>query len=104
MPLHPHNAGLQILLELGVPGVVLALVLLWILAARLERLRGPPRVCGQALFVATLAIASTAYGIWQNQWLALILSAALLIPLTFQASAQPKALRDAAPGRAQPAD
>ena len=104
IPLHPHNAGLQIMLELGVPGIVLALVLLWILAARLERLRGPPRICGQALFVATLTIASTAYGIWQNQWLALILSASLLIPLTFQASAQPKALREAAPGRPQPAD
>jgi O-antigen ligase len=82
LPLHPHSAPLQIWFELGIPGVVLTLVLLWLLARRIDVLPRPARVCGQALFITTLTIASTAYGVWQNQWLAMMFSAALLIPLT----------------------
>jgi O-antigen ligase len=78
---------LQILFELGIPGVVLTLALLWLLARRIEGLPRPARVCGQALFITTLTIASTAYGVWQNQWLAMMFSAALLIPLTLRAPA-----------------
>ncbi len=87
LPLHPHSAPLQILFELGVPGVVLTLALMWLLARRIEGLPRPARVCGQALFITTLTIASTAYGVWQNQWLAMMFSAALLIPLTLRAPA-----------------
>ncbi len=84
LPLHPHNAPLQILFELGIPGVALTLALLWLLARRIEVLPRPARVCGQALFITTLMIANTAYGVWQNQWLAMMFSAALLIPLTLR--------------------
>ncbi len=87
LPLHPHNAPLQILFELGIPGVALTLALLWLLARRIEVLPRPARVCGQALFITTLAIASTAYGVWQNQWLAMMFSAALMIPLTLRSPA-----------------
>ncbi len=54
---------------------------------RIEVLPRPARVCGQALFITTLTIASTAYGVWQNQWLAMMFSAALLIPLTLRSPA-----------------
>ena len=93
LPLHPHSAPLQILLELGIPGIALTLALLWLLARRIEVLPRPARVCGQALFITTLTIASTAYGMWQNQWLAMMFSAALMIPLTLRsaAAAAPKA-------------
>jgi O-antigen ligase len=87
LPLHPHNAPLQILLELGVVGAVIVFVLLMLLVGRIEGLPRPARVCGQALFVSTLAIACTAYGLWQNQWLAMMFSAALLFPLTSPALA-----------------
>ncbi len=87
LPLHPHSAPLQILFELGIPGVVLTLALLWLLVRRIEALPRPARVCGQALFITTLTIATTAYGVWQNQWLAMIFSAALLIPLTLRSPA-----------------
>ncbi len=96
LPLHPHSAPLQILFELGIPGVVLTLALLWLLAQRIEALPRPARVCGQALFITTLTIASTAYGVWQNQWLAMIFSAALLIPLTLRS---PAAAAEKAPDR-----
>ncbi len=93
MPLHPHNAPLQILLELGVVGAVLILALMILLAGRIEGLPRSSRLCGQALFVSTLAIAYTAYGLWQNQWLAMMFSAAVLIPLTSPALAKLSAPR-----------
>jgi O-antigen ligase len=102
LPLHPHNAPLQILLELGAVGAVIVFVLLMLLVGRIEGLSKPARVCGQALFVSTLAIACTAYGLWQNQWLAMMFSAALLIPLTSPALAKPPApggaAEDSSPG------
>jgi O-antigen ligase len=86
-PLHPHNAPLQILLELGAVGAAIVFALLMLLCGRIAGLSRPDRVCGQALFVGTLAIACTAYGLWQNQWLAMMGSVALLIPLTSPALA-----------------
>ncbi len=89
VPLHPHNAPLQILLELGAVGGIIFLVLLILVAARLEWLPKPARICGQALFMTILGIACTAYGLWQNQWLATIWSVALLVPLTSPTLAKP---------------
>ncbi|MDE0392191.1 MAG: O-antigen ligase family protein [Rhodospirillales bacterium] len=82
VPLHPHNGPLQILLELGSVGAVIALALLWLIAHQLERLPGRARECSQALFVASLAVGCVAFGQWQNWWIALIFSVALLVPLT----------------------
>ncbi len=82
LPLHPHNAPLQIVLELGVVGAVIALALLSLIAVRLDDIPGRARDCGQALFVAVLAIGCVAFGQWQSWWLALIFSVALLAALT----------------------
>lgn len=95
-PLHPHNGALQVLLELGAVGLAIAGALLWFAARRLERLPDVPRAFGQALFVTTLAIASTAYGLWQNWWIALMLAAAVLVPLSARAAVRPAP--DARPG------
>ena len=80
--LHPHNAPLQIVLELGAIGAVIALALLWLIATQLDNLSRRTRECGQAMFIAALAIGCVAFGQWQNWWLALIFSVALLVPLT----------------------
>ena len=80
--LHPHSAPLQIMLELGAVGAVIALALLWLIARRLDGAAGQTRPFGQGLFVAILAIGAVAHGTWQNWWLALLASAALLLPLT----------------------
>ena len=80
--LHPHSAPLQIMLELGAVGAVIALALLWLIAMRFDDATGQKRRFGQPLFVAALAVASVAHGTWQNWWLALVVSAALLVPLT----------------------
>ena len=80
--LHPHSAPLQIMLELGAVGAVIALALLWLIAMRLDGTPGRIRMFGYPLVVAALAIASVAHGTWQNWWLALVVSVALLVPLT----------------------
>ena len=80
--LHPHSAPLQIMLELGALGAVVALALLGLAAVRLDAVPGRARALAQALFVSTLAIGCVAFGLWQNWWLALIVSVVLLVPLT----------------------
>jgi exopolysaccharide production protein ExoQ len=72
LPLHPHNAPLQLWLELGVPGAVLfALVIAlawWVLAEA----HWPPlffAAAGGSLTTAFVGCFAT-YGIWQEWWLA----------------------------------
>ncbi len=78
MPLHPHNAPLQIWLELGALGIVLAAALLWQLARRVEWLPPGQRPFAQALFAAMLMATCTSFGMWQSWWLALLVQAAFM--------------------------
>jgi exopolysaccharide production protein ExoQ len=70
LPLHPHNAPLQLWLELGVPGAVLLALLAacaWLALGRVEWPRLFAAATGASLttgFVATFAT----YGIWQEWW------------------------------------
>jgi O-antigen ligase len=71
LPLHPHNAAVQLWLELGVPGAALfALLLAWlwlgIAAAPWPRLFSA--AAGAGLMSAVIA-AMGAYGIWQEWWI-----------------------------------
>lgn len=71
LPLHPHNAALQLWLELGVPGAAcfgLLLAWLWLglAAARWPRLFAA--AAGASLASAGVA-AMGAYGIWQEWWI-----------------------------------
>ena len=100
MPLHPHNAPLQVLLELGIIGSLILFGLLWLLTARLEKLSPASRISGQAFFMATLAVSCVSYGLWQNQWLATMVSATLLIPLTTGKPSQRVAVHEREPERA----
>lgn len=69
IPLHPHNAPLQIWLELGAVGALVAAILLAWLA---QKTAGPP--LRQAVMIATLVtavmVAALSYGIWQGWWFA----------------------------------
>ena len=69
-------------LSLAAVGAVVALALLGLVAVRLGATPHRGRTFAQAFFVSALAIGSVAYGLWQNWWLALIVSVALLAPLT----------------------
>ena len=91
MQLHPHNAALQVWLELGVPGALglTAVVLIALLSARYL-----PREAQAASFATTAAaftIASLSYGIWQHWWLATLTLAAVSVKIAVADSEPPPA-------------
>ena len=81
MPLHPHNTPLQLWLELGVPGVLLAAILmvgLLLLAGRHPA--GPmARAASLATITGVIAIAAMSFSMWQSWWLAVVWLAAMLL-------------------------
>lgn len=81
IPLHPHNAALQVRLDLGVPGIGIAVGLLAAIVVRAGR--GHPHVAQARLaaLAAAVTIACLAYGIWQEQWIATLVVVALLAQL-----------------------
>jgi O-antigen ligase len=71
MPLHPHNAALQVWLELGAPGAALFALLAAIVWGAFARVEWPPlfaAAAGASLTIAFVACFAT-YGIWQEWWL-----------------------------------
>jgi exopolysaccharide production protein ExoQ len=91
MPLHPHNAALQMWLELGVPGAVLfalLIALLWYCLASAEWPRLFAAAAGGSLTVAFVACFAT-YGIWQEWWLSVLwLSLFLVLVMARAVSAE----------------
>ena len=74
IPLHPHNAALQIWLELGAPGAALAAALTgWIAAtlAVLARANPSHAAAGAGALTAYLIIGGISFGVWQEWWVAL---------------------------------
>ncbi|MBL0941635.1 MAG: O-antigen ligase family protein [Alphaproteobacteria bacterium] len=69
--LHPHNATLQVWMELGIPGIVLAMIIVWFLLREIENIK---QQRGQrmalATFVSALTISHSSYGLWQTWWMA----------------------------------
>jgi O-antigen ligase len=71
MPLHPHNAALQVWLELGAPGAVLFALVVAVVWGALARVKWPPlfaAAAGGSLTIAFVGCFAT-YGIWQEWWL-----------------------------------
>jgi O-antigen ligase len=69
LPLHPHNAVLQVWLELGVLGAAAFAAILWWLVGRACRLGHPgERATALAMVAAALVIACSSYGLWQSWW------------------------------------
>ena len=74
VPLHPHDAALQLWLELGAPGALLAALLFGWLFSWLagEHARDPSlAAAGAASATAYLVIGALSFGVWQEWWLAL---------------------------------
>ena len=72
LPLHPHNAALQLWLELGAPGaIVFAWFVAWIWLA-LGAVNWPPLYAAAAgsSLVTALIVAFGSYGVWQEWWIA----------------------------------
>ncbi|MCE3233479.1 MAG: putative polysaccharide polymerase [Rickettsiaceae bacterium] len=72
LPLHPHNNTLQIWLELGAVGLVIFAAFLYFALIRIPQVMQDKLVMasGAALFANYFVIGQTAYGIWQNWWIA----------------------------------
>ncbi len=71
MPLHPHNAALQVWLELGAPGAALFALLAAIVWGALARVEWPPlfaAAAGASLTIGFVECFAT-YGIWQEWWI-----------------------------------
>jgi len=81
LPLHPHNAPLQVWLELGVPGIVL----FSLLVARLWRGLGaapwPPlfAAAGAGALAAAFTETLATYGVWEEWWVGTLWLALFLI-------------------------
>lgn len=70
--LHPHDAALQVWLELGVIGAAAATVFWVTIFHRLERRSADlGAVAGTAAAVSYLTFAAVSFGVWQEWWLAL---------------------------------
>ena len=81
LPLHPHNIFLQVWLELGGLGAALALAITLLVLNATRRLDGVAQPYALGLYVSGLAMASTAYGIWQAWWMAAHLTAGLTLAM-----------------------
>jgi O-antigen ligase len=70
LPLHPHNAFLQIWLELGLIGMLIASAFLYFLMEKGMSLvkRSQQMIFMSALF-PSLVVVNMSYGLWQSWWI-----------------------------------
>jgi exopolysaccharide production protein ExoQ len=73
LPLHPHNAALQVWLELGLVGAVLAAAL-----AAAAFLAASPSAAALGAAVAGAVTGQLSFGVWQPWWIASLLLAAVI--------------------------
>jgi len=74
IPLHPHNAVLQLWLELGVVGAALGALFwshVWTLIGAVAEISRSNAGVFAAVAVAYLSIGGMSFGVWQEWWLAL---------------------------------
>ncbi len=84
--LHPHNAPLQIWLELGLIGAVAAAIVWASIFSGLSRpVRTPAAAAATATAVAYLIFGAVSFGVWQEWWLALGALSALACILVLRA-------------------
>jgi exopolysaccharide production protein ExoQ len=89
LPLHPHNAALQVWLELGLPGALLFALFLGWLWLRVAKAPWPPlysAAAGGSLAAAT-AVAFAGWGVWQEWWIGTLSMTALAILAMARAAA-----------------
>ena len=103
IPLHPHDAALQLWLELGLVGVALVgLFWGWVFIGveRLQRMDPAVAAAGAASASAYLTIGAPRFGVWQEGWLALgALTFAVVLLL---ARSRDLPVRGDAPAEAEP--
>ena len=86
IPSHPHNGALQIMVELGLAGSLLAAGFLFLVGQRIDRLPPAARSAAVAMVVTILGIACSAYSIWQSHWLSVIGASAVVFAAVLRRS------------------
>ncbi len=102
MPLHPHNGVLQIWLELGAVGAVVAAVLAIAVCIAIARVivDRAQRAGAFAALASAVIVICLSYGIWQYWWLSGLWITAAITLLVGAGAAAPKAVSD--PSFSQP--
>jgi exopolysaccharide production protein ExoQ len=88
MPLHPHNMGVQVWLELGGAGACLLATFLVVLVWSAARLPPATRAAVLAAFGAALIVASISFGAWQSWWIASLWLIAALTTVMLRPNSQ----------------
>lgn len=92
--LHPHNFVFQIWIEFGLIGIVIAMGLMWKILSMIEK---NFTISQQKILLPTMMAsiipASTAYGMWQGWWLALLFHVAAMSLIAVRFVDEEKALR-----------
>ena len=80
LPLHPHNAVIQIWLELGLVGLILFSALFFVLVMTIptRRTERPAGAIYASVLTAGLVVSQLGFGFWQGWWLATLGIAAVL--------------------------
>lgn len=98
LPLHPHNGALQIWLELGAIGALIAAALAWTLGSAAGRCPCPPAAAGALASAAVTAMLS--FGAWQAWWVVAMLLAAAVCAGLARSRGEGSALPEPLPPRA----
>jgi O-antigen ligase len=69
---HPHNNFLQLWVEVGIPGVLIALLIWALVAVRLHRTSQYARPERMAFLLTVASIALVSHGAWQGWWITAI--------------------------------
>ena len=69
---HPHDAAIQLWLELGFIGLTLFMLVLWFTIRPLTRISACYRVAALASASAVLFTSLVSFGLWQETWLGII--------------------------------
>lgn len=96
MPLHPHSAILQVWVELGLPGALLAGALIFLVLKDIAPFDVDRRAAAGRLatLVTFFVPASLSFGMWQNWWLATGWIAAFVTALAARPAKPPRLGRD----------
>lgn len=84
LPLHPHNAGLHVWLELGLVGALIVAALIGLVTRAVLAAPGLGRTQGVALAAMAasyVAMEQVSYGVWQEWWLATAACGAAFVAL-----------------------
>jgi exopolysaccharide production protein ExoQ len=90
--LHPHNAALQVWLELGAVGAVVSALLIAVIVGRLARPDADrfSQATATAALTSSFAAASLSFGIWQSWWVGSLLLMIVWIAGLFAVSGAPR--------------